>query len=53
MRLLKRLYDAGVTLVAGTDGFGSTTYDTELELYEKAGIPAQRCFRSRRSARRA
>jgi imidazolonepropionase-like amidohydrolase len=40
MRLLKRLYDAGVTLVAGTDGFGSTTYDTELELYEKAGIPA-------------
>jgi len=40
MRLLKRLYDAGVTLVAGTDAFGSTTYDTELELYEKAGIPA-------------
>jgi hypothetical protein len=40
MRLLKRLYDAGVTLVAGTDAFGSTSYDTELELYEKAGIPA-------------
>ncbi|HEV8216040.1 MAG TPA: amidohydrolase family protein [Gemmatimonadaceae bacterium] len=39
-RLIKRLYDAGVTLVAGTDAFGSTSYDTELELYEKAGIPA-------------
>ena len=40
MRLLSRLYAAGVTLVAGTDAFGSTSYDTELELYEKAGIPA-------------
>ena len=40
MRLLKRLYDAGITLVPGTDAFGSTTFDTELELYEKAGIPA-------------
>jgi imidazolonepropionase-like amidohydrolase len=39
-RLIKRLYDAGVTLVPGTDNFGSTTFDTELELYEKAGIPA-------------
>ena len=40
MRLLRRLYDAGVPLVAGTDAFGSFSYDTELELYEKAGIPA-------------
>ena len=40
MRLLKRLYDAGVPLVAGTDAFGSFSYNTELELYEKAGIPA-------------
>ncbi len=40
MRLLRRLYDAGVTLVAGTDAFGSSMYNTELELYEKAGIPA-------------
>ena len=40
MRLLRRLYDAGVTLVAGTDAFGSSSYNTELELYEKAGIPA-------------
>jgi imidazolonepropionase-like amidohydrolase len=40
MRLLRRLYDAGVTLVPGTDNFGSVSYDAELELYEKAGIPA-------------
>ena len=40
MRLLKRLYDAGVTLVPGTDAFGSLSYNTELELYEKVGIPA-------------
>ncbi|MEP6491241.1 MAG: amidohydrolase family protein [bacterium] len=40
LRLLRRLYDAGVTLVPGTDNFGSITFDMELELYEKAGIPA-------------
>ena len=40
MRLLTRLHDAGVTLVAGTDNFGSITYHRELELYEQAGIPA-------------
>jgi hypothetical protein len=37
LRLLKRLYDARVTLVAGTDG---SSYNDELELYERAGIPA-------------
>jgi cytosine/adenosine deaminase-related metal-dependent hydrolase len=40
LRLLRRLYDAGVTLIPGTDAYGSRTFDTELELYEKAGIPA-------------
>lgn len=40
LRLIRRLYDAGVTLVAGTDAFGSPSYDTELELYERVGIPA-------------
>jgi imidazolonepropionase-like amidohydrolase len=40
IRLIKRLYDAGVPLVPGTDNFGSSSFDTELELYEKAGIPA-------------
>jgi imidazolonepropionase-like amidohydrolase len=40
LRLLRRLYDAGVTLVPGTDNFAGTTYNAELEVYEKAGVPA-------------
>jgi hypothetical protein len=39
-RLVKRMFDAGVTIVAGTDnGYGLTIHG-ELELYERAGIPA-------------
>lgn len=37
LRLIKRLYDAGITLVAGTDG---SSFNRELEHYEMAGIPA-------------
>lgn len=37
LRLIKRLYDADVTLVAGTD---LSSYNRELEHYEMAGIPA-------------
>ena len=37
LRLIKRLFDAGVTLVPGTDG---SSYNAELETYERAGIPA-------------
>lgn len=37
---LKRLYDAGVTLVAGTDNVAGLSYHGELEIYERAGIPA-------------
>ena len=40
LRLIKRLYDGGVTLVAGTDNSFATTYHREIELYEQAGIPA-------------
>ena len=40
LRLIRRLYDAGVTLVPGTDNFAGTTYNAELEVYEKAGLPA-------------
>src|SRR6185436_18617239 len=36
LRMLKRVYDAGIPLVAGTDG---SSYNVELELYERAGIP--------------
>ncbi len=37
LRMIKRVYDAGVTIVPGTDG---TSYHAELEYYERAGIPA-------------
>ena len=40
MHLIRRLYDGGVTLVAGTDNTFGTTYHREIELYEMAGIPA-------------
>ena len=38
--MLKRLFDAGVTLVAGTDNLAGLSYHGELEIYERAGIPA-------------
>jgi imidazolonepropionase-like amidohydrolase len=37
LRVIKRLYDAGVTLVPGTDG---SSLNNELEHYVQAGIPA-------------
>jgi hypothetical protein len=39
-RLLKRLFEAGVTLVAGTDNTTGQTLILELELYQHSGIPA-------------
>ncbi len=39
MTLLRRLYAAGVPLVAGTDNTTSSTYRRELEMMELAGIP--------------
>ena len=42
LRLVRRLHDAGVTLVPGTDG---SSYNDELELYERAGIPASEVLR--------
>jgi imidazolonepropionase-like amidohydrolase len=42
LRLITRLYQAGVTLVPGTDNTFGTTYHNELEIYERAGIPAPR-----------
>ena len=38
-QMLKALHDAGVRVVAGTDG-GALLYSRELELYVEAGIPA-------------
>jgi imidazolonepropionase-like amidohydrolase len=40
LRLIRRLSDAGVTLVPGTDNSSGTSYNSELEVYEKAGISA-------------
>ncbi len=42
LRMLKRLYDAGLPIVAGTDG---SSYNAELELYERAGIPPAEVLR--------
>ncbi|MCC6928375.1 MAG: amidohydrolase family protein [Gemmatimonadaceae bacterium] len=39
-RMIKRLFDAGVTLVAGTDNVAGLSFHGELEIYERAGIPA-------------
>jgi imidazolonepropionase-like amidohydrolase len=40
LQMTKRLYDTGVTLVAGTDGVEGLMLHRELELWVKAGIPA-------------
>ncbi len=42
LRVVKRLYDAGITIVPGTDG---SSYNSELENYERAGIPAAQVLR--------
>jgi len=38
--VLKRLFDGGVTLVPGTDNLAGFSLHGELEIYERAGIPA-------------
>lgn len=38
-KILKKLYDAGITIVPGTDGSAGYTLHRELELYAQAGIP--------------
>src|SRR6266513_1623373 len=42
LRLLKALYDAGITIISGTDAVAGYTLHHELELYVRAGIaPAE------------
>jgi Amidohydrolase family len=42
LRLLKAIYDAGVTIIPGTDALAGYTLRHELELYARAGIaPAE------------
>jgi imidazolonepropionase-like amidohydrolase len=40
LRLIKRLYEGSVKMVAGTDNLSGLSLHGELELYERAGIPA-------------
>lgn len=44
-RMVRALYDAGVTIVAGTDSVGGFPLHRELELYAQAGIPAAQVLR--------
>jgi hypothetical protein len=39
-KMLKKLYDNGIVLVAGTDGGEANALHHELELYVQSGIPA-------------
>jgi len=39
LRMTKKMYDAGIPVLAGTDGLAGVTLHRELELEVKAGIP--------------
>jgi imidazolonepropionase-like amidohydrolase len=45
LRMLKMLYDAGITIVAGTDAMAGFALHRELELYAEAGIPPNEVLR--------
>lgn len=45
LALLKALYEAGVTIIPGTDAMPGYGLQHELELYERAGIPAPQVLR--------
>jgi hypothetical protein len=45
LKLLKGLNDAGITIIPGTDSLAGYTLLHELELYERAGIPAPQVLR--------
>ncbi|MGC1523739.1 MAG: amidohydrolase family protein, partial [Steroidobacteraceae bacterium] len=45
LRLLKALYDAGVTIIPGTDSDSGYMLIHELELYSRAGIPPPEVLR--------
>lgn len=42
LKMTKLLYDNGIRIVPGTDGLAGFDLDRELELYVKAGIPANK-----------
>lgn len=45
LRLLKALYDGGVTIIPGTDSLSGYLLHHELELYARAGIPPAEVLR--------
>jgi imidazolonepropionase-like amidohydrolase len=45
LRLLKALYEAGITIIPGTDNLAGYMLHHELELYVRAGIPAGEVLR--------
>jgi imidazolonepropionase-like amidohydrolase len=45
VRMVKKLYDSGIQIVAGTDNSNGYTLDRELEIYTEAGIPATEVLR--------
>ena len=45
LKMLKQLYDQGILLVAGTDGGEANALHHELELYVRAGIPANQALK--------
>lgn len=45
MRMLKRLHDAGIVVMPGTDSFAGYSLHRELELWVEAGIPAPEVLR--------
>jgi imidazolonepropionase-like amidohydrolase len=45
VRMVKKLYDSGIQMVAGTDAGSGYAFDRELEIYNDAGIPAGEVLR--------
>lgn len=45
VRMVKKLYDSGVQIVAGTDQESGYALHRELEIYNQAGIPASEVLR--------
>jgi imidazolonepropionase-like amidohydrolase len=45
VRMVKKLYDSGIQIVAGTDESNGYALDRELEIYVEAGIPAPEVLR--------
>jgi imidazolonepropionase-like amidohydrolase len=45
VRMLKKMYDSGIQVVAGTDAGSGYAFHRELEIYVQAGIPAPEVLR--------